>query len=412
MEGFNEKEGRLYVDDLPVSEIANNYSTPAFIYSASEIRNNFNKYSGALRKGDLICYAVKANSNIHILKELVDLGSGFDVVSGNELKRCIQAGADPKKIVFSGVAKSSEDLELAINEGIFSINIESEDEFDRVCNISQNLNKEVQCAIRINPDIPTGSHKYIETGLKTSKFGVGSETLQNISSKAKDKPLIKISGIACHIGSQISDNSLIIKSLEHLLDAQKLLIKDEHKLEFLDIGGGLGITYKEETPGNPESLILEILNKISALNLNIILEPGRSITGTAGILVTKVEYLKLTEHKNFAIIDAGMNDLMRPALYDAWHTVKEVKKRDLDKKIYELVGPVCESSDVLAKERELSISQGDFIAFMDAGAYGSVMSSNYNSRLKVPEILVNGSSAKLIKRRESFEDLIALETNV
>ncbi len=412
MEGFNEKEGRLYVDDLPVSEIANNYSTPAFIYSASEIRNNFNKYTGTLRKGDLICYAVKANSNIHILKELVDLGSGFDVVSGNELKRCIQAGADPKKIVFSGVAKSSEDLELAINEGIFSINIESEDEFDRVCDISQNLNKEVQCAIRINPDIPTGSHKYIETGLKTSKFGVGSETLQNISSKAKDKPLIKISGIACHIGSQISDNSLIIKSLEHLLDAQKLLIKDEHKLEFLDIGGGLGITYKEETPGNPESLILEILNKISALNLNIILEPGRSITGTAGILVTKVEYLKLTEHKNFAIIDAGMNDLMRPALYDAWHTVKEVKKRDLDKKIYELVGPVCESSDVLAKERELSISQGDFIAFMDAGAYGSVMSSNYNSRLKVPEILVNGSSAKLIKRRESFEDLIALETNV
>tara|TARA_B100001778_G_scaffold276226_1_gene239496 strand:+ start:1098 stop:2336 length:1239 start_codon:yes stop_codon:yes gene_type:complete len=412
MEGFNEKEGQLYVDDLPVSEIANNYSTPAFIYSASEIRNNFNKYTGALRKGDLICYAVKANSNIHILKELVDLGSGFDVVSGNELKRCIQAGADPKKIVFSGVAKSSEDLELAINKGIFSINIESEDEFDRVCNISQNLNKEVQCAIRINPDIPTGSHKYIETGLKTSKFGVGSETLQNISSKAKDKPLIKISGIACHIGSQISDNSLIIKSLEHLLDAQKLLIKDEHKLEFLDIGGGLGITYKEETPGNPESLILEILNKISALNLNIILEPGRSITGTAGILVTKVEYLKLTEHKNFAIIDAGMNDLMRPALYDAWHTVKEVKKRDLDKKIYELVGPVCESSDVLAKERELSISQGDFIAFMDAGAYGSVMSSNYNSRLKVPEILVNGSSAKLIKRRESFEDLIALETNV
>ena len=412
MEGFNEKEGQLYVDDLPVSEIANNYSTPAFIYSASEIRNNFNKYTGALRKGDLICYAVKANSNIHILKELVALGSGFDVVSGNELKRCIQAGADPKKIVFSGVAKSSEDLELAINEGIFSINIESEDEFDRVCDISQNLNKEVQCAIRINPDIPTGSHKYIETGLKTSKFGVGSETLQNISSKAKDKPLIKISGIACHIGSQISDNSLIIKSLEHLLDAQKLLIKDEHKLEFLDIGGGLGITYKEETPGNPESLILEILNKISALNLNIILEPGRSITGTAGILVTKVEYLKLTEHKNFAIIDAGMNDLMRPALYDAWHTVKEVKKRDLDKKIYELVGPVCESSDVLAKERELSISQGDFIAFMDAGAYGSVMSSNYNSRLKVPEILVNGSSAKLIKRRESFEDLIALETNL
>ena len=412
MEGFNEKEGQLYVDDLPVSEIANNYSTPAFIYSASEIRNNFNKYTGALRKGDLICYAVKANSNIHILKELVDLGSGFDVVSGNELKRCIQAGADPKKIVFSGVAKSSEDLEFAINKGIFSINIESEDEFDRVCDISQNLNKEVQCAIRINPDIPTGSHKYIETGLKTSKFGVGSETLQNISSKAKDKPLIKISGIACHIGSQISDNSLIIKSLEHLLDAKKLLIKDEHKLEFLDIGGGLGITYKEETPGNPESLILEILNKISALNLNIILEPGRSITGTAGILVTKVEYLKLTEHKNFAIIDAGMNDLMRPALYDAWHTVKEVKKRDLDKKIYELVGPVCESSDVLAKERELSISQGDFIAFMDAGAYGSVMSSNYNSRLKVPEILVNGSSAKLIKRRESFEDLIALETNL
>ena len=412
MEGFNEKEGQLYVDDLPISDIAHKFGTPAFIYSGSAIKNNYNRYANALRKGDQICYAVKANSNIHILKELVRLGSGFDVVSGNELKRCIEAGADPRKIVFSGVAKSTEDIELAINLGILSINIESEDEFDRIAKISKTIQKEVQCSIRINPDIPTGSHKYIETGLKTSKFGVDNETLLNISLKAKDTPLIKISGIACHIGSQISDNSLIIKSLEFLLDARQLLMKNGHEINFLDIGGGLGITYKEESPGNPESLMSEISNALKGSNINIVLEPGRSITGNAGILISNVEYLKLTEYKNFAIIDAGMNDLMRPALYDAWHAVKAIKRNDSAKRVYELVGPVCESADVLAKDRELVLAQGDLIAFMDAGAYGSVMSSNYNSRLKAPEILVHGSSSKLIKRRESYEDSIALEKDL
>ena len=412
MEGFNEKEGQLYVDDLPISDIVDKYGTPAFIYSGSAIKNNYNRYANALSDGDQICYAVKANSNIHILKELVRLGSGFDVVSGNELKRCIEAGADPRKIVFSGVAKSAEDIELAIKTGILSINIESEDEFDRIAKIAKTLNNEVQCSIRINPDIPTGSHKYIETGLKTSKFGVDTETLHNISLKAKDTPLIRVSGIACHIGSKISDNSLIMKSLEFLLNARQLLTKDGHEINFLDVGGGLGITYKEESPGNPESLIAEISNAVKEANINIVLEPGRSITGNAGILISNVEYLKLTKYKNFAIIDAGMNDLMRPALYDAWHTVKAIKQNNSEKRNYEIVGPVCESADVLAKDRELVISQGDLIAFMDAGAYGSVMSSNYNSRLKVPEILVHGSSLKLIKRRESFEDSIVLEKDL
>ena len=412
MEGFNYKEGQLYVDDLPLSEIADTYGTPAYIYSYSEIRNNFKKYADTLRNEDLICYAVKANSNINILKELSELGSGFDVVSGNELKRCIKAGAERKKIVFSGVAKSLEDLELAINEEILSINIESEDEFDRVVNISEALNKEVHCSIRINPDIPTGSHKYIETGLKTSKFGVDTKTLTKISSKAINKPLIKISGTACHIGSQISDNNLIMKSLDHLLNAHELLKKDGHDIKFLDVGGGLGITYKKEIPGDPESLISEISNKIEALNLKIILEPGRSITGSAGVLISKVEYLKLTEYKNFAILDVGMNDLMRPALYDAWHNVRTLQNSDSEERIYELVGPVCESADVLAKDRKLAIAQKDIIAIMDVGSYGSVMSSNYNSRLKAPEIMVSGSSARIIKRRESFEDLIALEKDL
>ncbi len=412
MEGFNEKEGQLYVDDLPIAEIADKYGTPAYVYSSSKIRKNYIKYADALREGDLICYAVKANSNIHILKELVQLGSGFDVVSGNELKRCIEAGADPKKIVFSGVAKSSEELELAISNEILSINIESEDEFDRIVAISETLNKNTNCSIRINPDIPTGSHKYIETGLKTSKFGVDTETLNNISLKAKNKEFIQITGIASHIGSQISDNSLIMKSLEHLLTAHKSLMNDGHDINFLDVGGGLGITYKEEIPGDPKSLISEICNELESSNLNIILEPGRSITGAAGVLIAKVEYLKLTDHKNFAIIDAGMNDLMRPALYDSWHAVKEIRKSESDKRLYEVVGPVCESADVLAKERELNISQGDLIAIMDTGAYGSAMSSNYNSRLIVPEILVDGSSAKLIKKRQSFEDSITLEKNL
>ena len=412
MEGFNEKEGQLYVDDLPIAEIADTYGTPAYIYSGSRIQKNFIKYADALREGDLICYAVKANSNIHILKRLAQLGSGFDVVSGNELKRCIEAGADPKKIVFSGVAKSSEELELAINEEILSINIESEDEFDRIISISETLNKETKCSIRINPDIPTGSHKYIETGLKTSKFGVDNETLKNISLKAKNREFIKITGLASHIGSQISDNSLIMKSLEHLLTAHKLLLNDGHDINFLDVGGGLGITYKDEIPGDPKSLISEISKEIESLNLHLILEPGRSITGAAGALIAKVEYLKLTDYKNFAIINAGMNDLMRPALYDSWHEVKEIRKSDSDGRLYEIVGPVCESADVLAKERELNISQGDLIAFMDTGAYGSVMSSNYNSRLSVPEIIVDGSSAKIIKKRQSFEESIALEKNL
>ena len=412
MEGFNEKEGQLYVDDLPIAEIADKYGTPAYVYSSSKIRKNYIKYADALREGDLICYAVKANSNIHILKELVQLGSGFDVVSGNELKRCIEAGADPKKIVFSGVAKSSEELELAINNEILSINIESEDEFDRIVAISETLNKNTNCSIRINPDIPTGSHKYIETGLKTSKFGVDTETLNSISLKAKNKEFIQITGIASHIGSQISDNSLIMKSLEHLLTAHKSLMNDGHDINFLDVGGGLGITYKEEIPGDPKSLISEICNELESSNLNIILEPGRSITGAAGVLIAKVEYLKLTDHKNFAIINAGMNDLMRPALYDSWHAVKEIRKSESDKRLYEVVGPVCESADVLAKERELNISQGDLIAIMDTGAYGSAMSSNYNSRLIVPDILVDGSSAKLIKKRQSFEDSITLEKNL
>ncbi len=412
MEGFNEKEGQLYVDDLPIAEIADKYGTPAYVYSSSKIRKNYIKYADALREGDLICYAVKANSNIHILKELVQLGSGFDVVSGNELKRCIEAGADPKKIVFSGVAKSSEELELAINNEILSINIESEDEFDRIVAISETLNKNTNCSIRINPDIPTGSHKYIETGLKTSKFGVDTETLNSISLKAKNKEFIQITGIASHIGSQISDNSLIMKSLEHLLTAHKSLMNDGHDINFLDVGGGLGITYKEEIPGDPKSLIAEICKELESSNLNIILEPGRSITGAAGVLIAKVEYLKLTDHKNFAIINAGMNDLMRPALYDSWHAVKEIRKSESDTKLYEIVGPVCESADVLAKERELNISQDDLIAIMDTGAYGSAMSSNYNSRLIIPEILVDGSSAKLIKKRQSFEDSITLEKNL
>ena len=412
MEWFNEKEGQLYVDDLPIAEIVDKYGTPAYVYSNSKIQKNYIKYADALREGDLICYAVKANSNIHILKELVQLGSGFDVVSGNELKRCIEAGADPKKIVFSGVAKSSEELELAISNEILSINIESEDEFDRIVAISETLNKNTNCSIRINPDIPTGSHKYIETGLKTSKFGVDTETLNNISLKAKNKEFIQITGIASHIGSQISDNSLIMKSLEHLLTAHKSLMNDGHDINFLDVGGGLGITYKEEIPGDPKSLIAEICKELESSNLNIILEPGRSITGAAGVLIAKVEYLKLTDHKNFAIINAGMNDLMRPALYDSWHAVKEIRKSESDKRLYEVVGPVCESADVLAKERELNISQGDLIAIMDTGAYGSVMSSNYNSRLIVPEILVDGSSAKLIKKRQSFEDSITLEKNL
>ena len=410
MTGIHVKEGNLFVENILGAELAKKYGTPAFIYSSEVIRNNYALYSNQKREDDLICYAVKANSNLNILKMLVDIGSGFDVVSGNELKKCLLAGADKNKIVFSGVAKSEEEITHAIENEILSINIESINEYKRIEKISSSLNKKVKCALRVNPDITIGSHKYIETGAKSSKFGLGKKDVNEVSELALKSENIELTTIACHIGSQISDENLILQSLDYIFVIAEELKKQGHEISCLDIGGGLGIKYHNEKKGDPALLIKEIKRRLNGTNYKFILEPGRSIIGNAGILISKVEYIKEAGDKKFAIIDTGMNDLIRPSLYEAWHGVMELENRKVKSEKYDIAGPVCETGDVLATDRELRILPNDIIALMDVGAYGSVMSSNYNSRLKPVEILVTGDKAEVIRRRESFEDLIALET--
>ncbi len=410
MTGIHVKEGNLFVENILGAELAKKYGTPAFIYSSEVIRNNYALYSKEKREDDLICYAVKANSNLNILKMLVDIGSGFDVVSGNELKKCLLAGADKNKIVFSGVAKSEEEITHAIENEILSINIESINEYKRIEKISSSLNKKVKCALRVNPDITIGSHKYIETGAKSSKFGLGKKDVNEVSELALKSENIELTTIACHIGSQISDENLILQSLDYIFVIAEELKKQGHEISCLDIGGGLGIKYHNEKKGDPALLIKEIKRRLNGTNYKFILEPGRSIIGNAGILISKVEYIKEAGDKKFAIVDTGMNDLIRPSLYEAWHGVMELENRKVKSEKYDIAGPVCETGDVLATDRELRILPNDIIALMDVGAYGSVMSSNYNSRLKPVEILVTGDKAEVIRRRESFEDLIALET--
>ncbi len=410
MTGIHVKEGNLFVENILGAELAKKYGTPAFIYSSEVIRNNYALYSEEKREDDLICYAVKANSNLNILKMLVDIGSGFDVVSGNELKKCLLAGAEKNKIVFSGVAKSEEEITHAIENEILSINIESINEYKRIEKISSSLNKKVKCALRVNPDITIGSHKYIETGAKSSKFGLGKKDVNEVSGLALKSENIELTTIACHIGSQISDENLILQSLDYIFVIAEELKKQGHEISCLDIGGGLGIKYHNEKKGDPALLIKEIKRRLNGTNYKFILEPGRSIIGNAGILISKVEYIKEAGDKKFAIVDTGMNDLIRPSLYEAWHGVMELENRKVKSEKYDIAGPVCETGDVLATDRELRILPNDIIALMDVGAYGSVMSSNYNSRLKPVEILVTGDKAEVIRRRESFEDLIALET--
>ena len=410
MKAIDTKDNQLYVEDIPVIQITKEYGSPAFIYSSQAINDNFQSYRNEIREGDLICYAVKANSNLHILKLLSDLGSGFDVVSGNELKRCLLAGADKNKIVFSGVAKTEEEIILAIENDILSINIESYGEFERILKVSKELNKKVNCALRVNPDIAIGSHKYIQTGSKTSKFGLDKESVLKISSQCGIDGPIKLTSVASHIGSQISDENLILESVDYLIEIADELAKNGHNIEYLDIGGGLGIQYRDEEEGSPKILLEKVKELLSERDFKIILEPGRSVIGTAGILVSKVEYIKEAGEKKFAIIDAGMNDLIRPSLYEAWHKVIEVDHQNTDLDLYDLAGPVCETGDVLAKDRNLKIMPGDHVAFMDVGAYGSVMTSNYNSRLRPIELLVTKDKVQVIKRKESFEDIVALET--
>ncbi len=412
MKGLNRIEGKLFIDEVSLEDLAKEYGTPVYVYSGSKLKENLNGYLSSVREEDKVCYSVKSNSNIHLLELLADLGSGFDVVSGNELRKCLEAGAKPEDIVFSGVGKTEEELVLAIKENIFSINIESEEELDRIIKTAKDLEKKAQCMIRINPDISSESHPYIQTGLKTSKFGILREGIDSLVEKASKSGLINLKGIASHVGSQIFNKELIFENLNLLIEIANNLIRQGHALSYIDLGGGLGISYQEEKELKPRGVLEEVISKLEPLNLNLLLEPGRSISGNTGVLLSKVEYLKKTSDLNFAVIDSGMNDLLRPSLYQAWHNISVVETNNQKELSYEVVGPVCESGDTFGEDRILSLNEDSILAIHDAGAYGHVMSSNYNSRLRPPEILVEGQEIKVIRRRETFDDLLRQERDV
>ena len=409
MDHIKRTNGELFIDGVSLTEIAEEYGTPSYVYSESLIKQNLEEYTSSVRKEDKICYAVKSNSNLSILKLLADNGSGFDVVSGYELQRCLIAGADPKKIIFSGVGKTEKEISLALQNKIFSINIESESELERIIRISEALEIKADCFIRLNPEISSESHPYIQTALKSSKFGVDTDTAIRIAKLIKESKQVNLIGIASHIGSQISKESLVLENLDSLLKVLKILEKNDQKINFVDIGGGFGITYKDEKNLSPSKLLPKIIDKVGQ-NINIILEPGRSISGKAGILITKTEYIKESKNQNFIVVDAGMNDLIRPSLYEAWHKIEPVvESKVLTEDPYKLVGPICESADQFGEGLHIAVNQGDLIAIFDTGAYGFSMASNYNTRTKPAEVLASQGNKRLIRSRETFEDIISQE---
>ena len=409
MDHIKRTDGELFIDGVSLTEIAEEYGTPSYVYSESLIKQNLEEYTSSVRKEDKICYAVKSNSNLSILKLLADNGSGFDVVSGYELQRCLIAGADPKKIIFSGVGKTEKEISLALQNKIFSINIESESELERIIRISEALEIKADCFIRLNPEISSESHPYIQTALKSSKFGVDTDTAIRIAKLIKESKQVNLIGIASHIGSQISKESLVLENLDSLLNVLKILEKNDQKINYVDIGGGFGITYKDEKNLSPSKLLPKIIDKVGP-KINIILEPGRSISGKAGILITKTEYIKESKDQNFIVVDAGMNDLMRPSLYEAWHKIEPVvESKSPTQNSYKLVGPICESADQFGEGLHIAVNEGDLIAIFDTGAYGFSMASNYNTRTKPAEVLVSQGNIRLIRSRETFEDIISQE---
>lgn len=410
MDFFAYKDHELFCEDVNLSEIATLYGTPTYVYSRKSIESQIDSYKKSFtQKDNLICFSVKSLNNISILNIINKNGCGFDVVSGGELQKVCHVGADPKKIIFSGVGKSNEEISLGVRNQILSFNIESESELYRIEKIASSMDMTANIAIRFNPEIDSGGHEYIKTGRKGDKFGISSEKLiLNISNYIYQSNNLKLVGLACHIGSQILDLKsyrLAAKNIKNLANKVKKIVK---VLDFLDLGGGLGISYFKSKIPTPKELVAVIEKELDDMNEKIILEPGRSISGNAGVLLTNVEYIK----DNFLIVDAAMNDLIRPALYKANHDVWNVKKTDLNKKQWTIVGPVCESSDIIAKDHEISASEGDLLAIRSAGAYGFVMSSNYNARTRPPEILVNRDKFDVIRTRESFEDLIKNEVNI
>jgi len=413
MDFFQYKNEQLYVEDLPVKQLAEEFGTPLYIYSRATLERHWHAFDSALGKHPhLICYAVKANSNIGILNVMAKLGSGFDIVSQGELERVLAAGGEASKVVFSGVAKSRAEIMRALEVGIRCFNVESVAELHHINQIAGEMGKVAPISLRVNPDVDAHTHPYISTGLKENKFGVSVDEAREVYKLAATLPHVKITGMDCHIGSQLTELQPFLDATDRLIRLIEQLKEDGITLKHLDLGGGLGVTYTDETPPHPSDYAAALLNKLKDYeDLEIILEPGRAIAANAGILVAKVQYLKSNESRNFAITDTGMNDMIRPALYEAYMNIIEIDRTlGREKAIYDVVGPVCETSDFLGKQRELAIAEGDYIAQRSAGAYGASMSSNYNSRPRTAEVLVDGNKAHLIRRRENLSELWALES--
>ncbi len=410
MDYFTYRDGHLYAEDVAVAEIAEAYGTPCYIYSRATLERHWRAFEGAFAGHDhLICYAVKANSNLAILNLFARMGSGFDIVSVGELERVLAAGGDPAKVVFSGVGKSAAEMRRALEVGIHCFNVESEAELARLNVVAGELGLRAPVSLRVNPDVDANTHPYISTGLKENKFGVDIELAAGIYAQAAAMAHIDIRGVDCHIGSQLTETRPFLDALDRVLALVDRLAQQGIELTHLDLGGGLGIQYRDETPPLPADYMAEVMARLEGRALKILIEPGRAIAGNAGILLTRVEYLKHTEHRDFAIIDAAMNDLIRPTLYHAWQEIVLVSPREGAARNYDLVGPICETGDFLGKDRALVLAEGDLLAVRSSGAYGFTMSSNYNSRPRVAEIMVDGERTHLIRERETIESLFERE---
>jgi diaminopimelate decarboxylase len=410
MQPFQMKNGELHVENLPLSQIATEFGTPTYVYSKEALTSAFKLFDAGFEGTDhLVCFAVKSNPSLAILNLFAKLGAGFDIVSGGELERVIAAGGDPSKVVFSGVGKTELEMRRALELGIFCFNVESSGELERLNQVAGGMGKIAPISLRVNPNVDAKTHPYISTGLKNNKFGVAYEEALSIYQAAAKMPNIDIHGVDCHIGSQLTELSPFLDALDRVLALVDQLEAAGIPIRHIDAGGGIGICYVDETPPDFAEYAEAMREKMAGRQVKLVFEPGRALVGNAGALLTKVEYLKHTESKNFAIVDAAMNDLMRPALYDAYHDIVAVKEGGLDAQVYEVVGPVCESGDFLGHDRKLALAQDDLLAVLSAGAYGMSMSSNYNTRPRAAEVMVDGDKGYEIRKREQIADLFAME---
>jgi len=411
MDAFNYRGTELFAEGVALSAIAERFGTPTYVYSRAHIEAQYRAYADALEGvPHLVCFAVKANSNLGVLNVLARMGAGFDIVSRGELERVLAAGGKADKIVFSGVGKSREDMRRALEVGVHCFNVESTDELERLQIVAAEMGVRAPVSLRVNPDVDAGTHPYISTGLKENKFGIAITDAEDVYIRAAQLPNLEVVGVDCHIGSQLTTLAPFVDALDRLLDLIDRLGDCGIHLRHLDLGGGLGVRYRDEEPPLAGDYIKAVRERIEGRDLALMFEPGRFIVANAGVLLTRIEYLKHTEHKDFAIVDAAMNDLIRPALYQAWMDVTAVQPREGATRSYDIVGPICETGDFLAKDRELALAEGDLLAVHSAGAYGFVMSSNYNTRGRTAEVLVDGDQAFEVRRRETVAELFAGES--